>query len=96
MLFKGRKMIILNAVSTQSISFTIVVTIGFLFFAILLYLMIFKPKHRDKILDAGDTPFNYLGEGGDGIFLIMVPVLFMIFCCLLLFVLYGWIQPAIQ
>ena len=89
-------MIILNAAQTEFSTFTIVVIVGFLFFTTLLYLIVYKPKYIDRILDAADTPTNYFGEGGGGILLLMVPILFIFFCCLLLVVVYGWIQVAIQ
>lgn len=89
-------MFIWDADLTEFIKLTVAIVFFFLFSATMLYLFLFKPEYRDRILNLGKSPFVYYGEGGEGILLLIMPIVFIISCCLLLFILYGWIQVATQ
>ncbi len=81
---------------SEFVTLTIAIGFMFLFSATMLYLVLFKPEYRDRILEFGKPTQSYLGENGDGAMMLIILLVFIMSCCMFLFILYGWIQVAIQ
>lgn len=85
-------MFIWDADFNEFIKLTIAVAIMFSFFLIMLYLVFFNPKLRDKILSALNSPFVYFGDDPGSIIMLLILVMFLMSSCMLCFVSYGWVK----
>jgi len=81
---------------SEFVMLTLAVGCMFLFSATMLYLVLFKPEYRDRILEFSKPTESYLGENGDGAMMLIILLFFIMFCCMFSLILYGWIQVAIQ
>ena len=77
---------------------TILSIVGFILFGTLLLLLLFRPKSAGQLLKVVKVPWSYWGNepGAIGFLLLLVPVLFLFFSCILCFILFGFIQSAHQ
>lgn len=64
---------------------------GLLFFGVLIYLLIYKPEKGEKILDLL-THIPMSTDSIRGIWVLMIPVLFLVFLCTSCLMIYAFLQ----
>ena len=85
--------------TSEGIRVTVFAIIGFLFFGALLYGLIFRRDFAKRFGDTSKIPWSYWGgedSGAEGLLILMVPIMFLIFSCFLCFLLYGFVRHLQQ
>lgn len=81
--------------TTEGVIVTIIALIGFIFYGALLYGLITKRGFSKRFGDTSKIPWSYWGgkdSGAQGLLLLAVPIMFLIFSCFLCFILFSFVQ----
>lgn len=79
----------------EGVIVTAAALLGFIFFGSLLYGLLFNRDFPKRFGDTSKIPWSYWGgedSGAQGLFFLIIPLMFLIFSCFLCFILFGFLK----